>query len=186
MYEQKNWISGATQLLVEVSHSSVLTYSTFDFGRQQNFNCISTIVPRDIANTSVFKIREKLKLGLVAFVGTTHWLGNESHDRVEIVIGSGTSQFDILHLAQSDAINYSKNTEELIEIQEYDRNFGINIFHAETDTVEFAILNMPFNLLNFAVDIYEFCPDIVNQECGSIFNLIEIIEVTGQVLLWWD
>lgn len=187
MYEKANWTSSATQLLVEVSHSFVRTYSTFDFGRQQNFNCISAIVSREVANTSVFKIREKLEPGLIAFVGTTHWLGNESHDGVEIVIGSGNSQFDILRLAQSDAMNYSKNTEELIEkLQEYDRNFGIDIFHAETDTVEFVILNMPSDLLNFVADVYEFCPDIVNQGCGSVSNLMEIVEVTGQVLLWWD
>ncbi len=186
MSEQENWASSATQLFAEVSHT-VRRYSTFDFGRQQNFNCISAIVPRDIANTSVFKIRERLKPGLVTFVGTTHWLGNESHDGVEIVIGSGNSQFDILRLAHSDAINYSKNTEELIEkLQEYDRNFGIDIFHAETDTVEFGILNIPSDLLTFAEDIYKFCPDIVDQGCGSIFNLMEIVGVTGQVLLWWD
>lgn len=182
MYEQKNWVSGVTQLLVEVS-PTIRTYLTFDFGRQHNFNCISAIVPRNIANTSVFKIRGT---GLVTFIETTHWLENESHDGVEIVIGSGNSQFDILRLAQSDAINYSKNTEELIEIQEYDRNFGIDIFHAQTDTVEFVILNIPSDLLTFAEDIYKFCPDIVDQGCGSIFNLMEIVGVTGQVLLWWD
>lgn len=115
MNDQKNWASSATQLLAEVSHSFVRTYSTFDFGRQQDFNCISTIVSRDIANISVFKIREKLKPGLVAFVGTTYWLGNESHDGVEIVIGSENYQFDILRLAQSNAINYAKNNEELIQ-----------------------------------------------------------------------
>lgn len=42
---------------------------------------------------------------------------------------------------------------------------------------------MPSDLLNFAADIYEFCPDVVNQGCGSVSNLIETIEVTGQVLL---
>lgn len=52
--------------------------------------------------------------------------------------------------------------------------------------MEFAILNMPSDLLNLAADIYEFCPDIVNQGCGSVSNLMEIMEVTGQVLLWWD
>lgn len=56
MYEQENWASSATQLLAEFSYSVVRTYSTFDFGRQHNFNCISTIVHRDIANTSAFKI----------------------------------------------------------------------------------------------------------------------------------
>lgn len=57
----------------------------------------------------------KLEPGLVTFIGTTHWLVVESYDGVEIVIDSGNSQFDILRLAQSDAMNYSKNTEELIE-----------------------------------------------------------------------
>ena len=45
---------------------------------------------------------------------------------------------------------------------------------------------MPSNLLIFTQDIYKLCPNIVNQGCGSISNLIEIIDVTGQILLWWD
>jgi hypothetical protein len=45
---------------------------------------------------------------------------------------------------------------------------------------------MASNLLAFAEDIYKFCPDIVEQGCGSISKLIEIIDVTGQILLWWD
>lgn len=187
MTEEQNWHNEATQLLTQFSSSSVRMYSTFDFGRQKNFGCISIIVPHNTANAILLNIRKNLQPGLIAFTGTTQWLGDEKHDGVELVIGTGDSQFDILRIAQSDAANYGMDTKDLIEkLQQYDRDFGINIVHAQTDTVGFEILNMPSNLLTFAEDIYKFCPDIVNQGCGSISNLIEIIDVTGQILLWWD
>lgn len=185
--EQQDWRRDAAQLLTQTYNNSVRMYSTFDFGRQQNPDCLSTIVTCETDNTILLNLRKKLNPKLVAFIGTTQWLGKEKHDGVEVVVGLGSSQFDILRIAQSDAINYGMKTENLIEkLQEYDRNFGINIFHAETDTVEFEILSMSANLTSFAEDIYKFCPDIVNQGCGSISDLIEIIRMTGQVSLWWD
>ncbi|MFD1436224.1 DUF4253 domain-containing protein [Kroppenstedtia eburnea] len=34
--------------------------------------------------------------------------------------------------------------------------------------------------------LYELCPDIVNQGVGSMEALIEFVEITGRVWLWWD
>lgn len=185
--EQQDWRRDAAQLLTQIYSNTVRMYSTFDFGRQQNPDCISIIVTHDTDITILLNLREKLKPGLVAFIGTTQWLGKEKNDGAEVVVCLGSSQFDILRIAQSDAINYGMKTEDLIEkLQDYDRNFGINIFHAETDTLEFELVSMPANLTSFAEDIYQFCPDIVNQGCGSISELIEIIKMTGQVSLWWD
>ncbi len=106
---------------------------------------------------------------------------------MEIVVGKGGSQFDILHLGRSDACNYDMGTEDIIrKLQAWDRSYGIDIFHAETDIIELSLLKLPEDMQAFATDMYEFCPDIVDQGVGSVEALEEAIKDSREVYLWWD
>jgi hypothetical protein len=78
-------------------------------------------------------------------------------------------------------------TEDLIKhLKKYDDEYGIRIFHAETDTIQFDLVNLPSDLGAFARDLYQFCPDIVDQGVGSVAALKEAIREHRQVYLWWD
>ncbi len=123
----------------------------------------------------------------MAFIGTTQWLGDEQHEGAELVVGPGASQLDIPRLARTNATNYDMGTEDLVrKLREYDQDYGLDVYHAETDTIEFMLLNTPEDLSGFAVDLYEFCPDVVDQGVGSVAALEGSIEALGQVYLWWD
>ena len=177
----------AEKSLARLEAGQVRSYSNYEFGRARDARCRSVILPEEQAKASLPGLREDLPSGLVAFIGTTWWLGVEHNDGVEIVVGPGASQLDILRLARSAASNYDMGTEDLVEkLREYDQNHGIDIFHAETDTIEFTLRNTPSDLSGFAADLYEFCPDIVEQGVGSVAALEELIEALGQVYLWWD
>lgn len=92
-----------------------------------------------------------------------------------------------MRLAATDACNHDLGTEELIsKLEEYDEEHGIDVYLAETDTVEFALLSIPEDLPAFAADLYEFCPDIVDQGIGSVAELAEVVGAFGVVYLWWD
>ena len=45
---------------------------------------------------------------------------------------------------------------------------------------------MPEDLAAFADEVYDFCPDIVEQGCDSVEALAEAIAETSTVFLWWD
>lgn len=45
---------------------------------------------------------------------------------------------------------------------------------------------LPEDLYAFAASLYEFCPDIVEQGCGSVEALAEEIAREQTVHLWWD
>jgi uncharacterized protein DUF4253 len=174
-------------LLKRLSGQNARPYSTFEFGRAKDSSCLSVVVPEDQARPLVFDIRKQLPSGLLAFVGTTRWLGDEKHEGVEVVVGRGGSQFDILRLARSDACNYDMDTEDIIRrLRAWHESCGIDIFHAETDTIELSLLKLPGDVRAFARDVYEFCPDIVDQGVGSVEALEKAIEDYRQVYLWWD
>jgi len=165
----------------------VRPYSTYDFGRTKDERCASVVVPASETEALVFVLRKELERGLVAFVGTSRWLGDEKHEGVEVIVGPGESQLDVVKLARSDAVNYDMGTEEIVaKLKEYDEDFGIDIKRAETDTIVFGLVGWPRDLAAFAGDLYEFCPDIVDQGAGSVEALEEEIEATGRVYLWWD
>ncbi|HCS51524.1 MAG TPA: hypothetical protein DIW81_08000, partial [Planctomycetaceae bacterium] len=128
-------LDDAAARLAEISRASIRGYSNYDLGRNRDPKAKSVIAPHDRSQQLVAELREELGPNLICFIGTTRWLGDEEHDGDEIVIANGKSQFDILRVARSDAINYGMETEDLIKkLKEYDDQFGIDIFHAETDT----------------------------------------------------
>lgn len=178
----------AAKRLSEISGSPIRNYSTRDFGRERNPDARSVVVPKARARQVLQHVRDELGPELVAFIGTTQWLGNEQHaDGEEIVVANGNSQFEILRVAKSDAVNYDMLTDDLIKkLTEYDRNYGIDIFHAETDTIEFRFLKLPADLRAFCEDLYEFCPDIVDQGVGTVEALENEIRRSREVFLWWD
>jgi len=38
----------------------------------------------------------------------------------------------------------------------------------------------------FAEEVYQFCPDVVDQGAGSIDALAEEMKRTNALFLWWD
>lgn len=201
------WKTQVSRQLAELTGRSVRNYSTVDFGRDMNLDCISVVIeragmfdPRDLmdqleglsrareeAETLVFEIRKHLPPGTVCFVGTTRFPGNGPVDGAEIVVAPGDSQFDILRHARTDAINYDMGTNDLINrLKKYDQQLGIDIYHAETDTVEFILHSLPEDVNAFAEELYDFCPDMVDQGHGSVEELEDDLRDSKRVCLWWD
>jgi hypothetical protein len=50
----------------------------------------------------------------------------------------------------------------------------------------FIVLPTDQEMKSFAQEMYDFCPDIVEQGSGSIEELIEEIKETKKLALWWD
>lgn len=181
------WRLNAERILFSVTREPVRHYANYDFGRARDDEAVSAIIAEDDAMEMLQNVREELPSDLVAFIGTTRWMGTEQHDGVELVIAPGDSQFDILLTARPDAANYNMMTGDIIKkLQDYDRRYGIDIFQAESDTIQFMLLTPPADMNAFGDDLYDFCPDIVDQGVGSVDELIDIIHETQHVMLWWD
>jgi hypothetical protein len=146
------------------------------------------VVPEPSAGQLLQDVRQQLAPGVIAFIGTTRWLGSERHPGgTEVVIARGEDQFDILRVARSDAVNYGLGTEELVsKLRSYHEAHGIDLDHAETDTIEFGLARLPVPLAAFCADLYEFCPDIVDQGVGTVEGLEDEVRERRRVSLWWD
>ena len=178
-------------LLTEESSAPARVGCTHDFGREETKACASAVVPGEADGRAfevVQRLRKRLPAGWVAFVGTSRWLGEQKHDgSVEVVVGPGRDQLDILRLAQSDAINFDMDTEALVKkLRAYAAIVPIDIWHAETDAIELDLASVPPDLPAFTKDVYAFCPDIVDQGIGSVAELEKALAKTKRLYLWWD
>ena len=163
-------------------------YMTFDFGRERDDSAVSVVVAEAQALELVEQIRAELPDGLLAFAGTNRWLGDEVHDgKVEVVIGEGLNQYDILRLARSDAVNYGMMTEDLIAwFTARENEIEIDIWQASTDMIQAFVLSGPRDMNSFVADLYAFCPDIVDQGSGNKEDLREMVAGYRMLYLWWD
>lgn len=170
-----------------LSGCPVRPFATCDFGRDRNSAARSVVVAENDALLLVARVRAEIGPGLLAFIGCTRSLAEPPDHGSEVVVAQGNSQFDILRIAQSDAVNYDMETEDLIrKLEDYHSRYGIDVFHAETDTIEFRLETMPGDLATFCNDLYQFCPDIVDQGVGTVAEHEEEIAQSGTVFLWWD
>jgi hypothetical protein len=180
-------LDDATARLSVLAGKPARAFATRDFGREHNAAARSVVVRKNVAPELVERMRREIGPGLLAFIGCTRSLADPPDTGSEVVVALGDNQFDILRVAQSDAVNYDLETEDLVrKLQEYDSKFGIDIFHAETDTIEFKFRSVPDDLPAFCRDVYDFCPDIVDQGVGTVEKLEGEIARTGVVFLWWD
>jgi len=180
-------LDDAATRLATISGRPLRPYATRDFGRDRNSAARSVVVPESEAQHILEGIRAEIGPGLIAFIGCTRSLAEPPDEGSEVVVAHGSSLFDILRTAQSDAVNYDMDTEDIIrKLDEYHSKYGIDVFHAETDTIEFRFAALPKDLAGFCGDLYEFCPDIVDQGVGSVDELEKEIAKTGVVYLWWD
>lgn len=173
--------------LADVSGAAVRDFWTQDFGREKRVGGYSALVPETSAKALLLKLRERLPVGYVAFVGTSRNLDDSSVKGVELVLAHGNDQFDILRLAATDGVNYGLATGDIVaRLKKWDQQFGISIWQAETDTVQMDMKNKPANLGAFSKELYEFCPDIVDQGAGDLESLEEELRDDGAIYLWWD
>jgi len=185
-------LNEAGKRLAEIAQQPLRPYSTRDFGREQFVEARSVVIEDDLSIQRslniVDSLRSELGPGLVAFVGCTHHsLKRPREPGNEIVVGLGKDQFDILRIAATDAANYDISTEDLIKkLIEYDNKYGIEILQAGTDTVLFRLKSLPTNVRAFSEDVYQFCPDIVDQGVETIDALQKIVAEEKMVALWWD
>lgn len=173
--------------LADVSGETVRPFWTQDFGRAKRTGGYSVLIPEDSAKAMLLKLRAVLPPGYVAFVGTTRNLDDPSIHGVELVLARGNDQFDIVRLAATDGTNYAISTEDIVHrLKAWDQAFGIDIWQAETDTIQMDMKTQPKNLRKFSRELYKFCPDIVDQGVGDLESLEQDLREQHAIGLWWD
>jgi hypothetical protein len=92
-------------------------------------------------------------------------------------------KYEPLRDAGTNGINFDLNTDDVIaHLQQWDAKYGITLDDVKHDAVTVMFDKLPKDVAALAADIYEFCPDTIDQNFGCIAELVEMAEETGEDL----
>ncbi|PZU97319.1 MAG: hypothetical protein DCE90_07120 [Pseudanabaena sp.] len=81
----------------------------------------------------------------------------------------------------TNGCNYDIETEDIIQkLQEWDAKYGLEISEVNSDSLLLTFKNLPNDLTDLALEIYEFCPDTIDQGFGCAEDMIDILQKTEQ------
>lgn len=145
---------------------------------------IAVSVPEDRSDRILESLRHKLRpLKYMPFVVEM----NEGLKIDKIGVLKGTDQYAILRIMHTDGEDYEIANEDVIDrLMEWQKTSPFDIIGAGSDWVEIEFKTLPKDLNAFADEVYDFCPDTVDQGPASIEGLIKEIRRTNRLFLWWD
>ena len=105
----------------------------------------------------------------------------------QVAVLKADDMFQVVEVMGTNGWNYDISTQMLIErLRTWDQRYGLTLRGAGFDWFEAAFKRKPTNMLKFAKEVYEFCPDVVDQGTGTVEALEKEMKRSNNVYLWWD
>jgi len=87
----------------------------------------------------------------------------------------------------TNGTNYDIGTDRIIaHLGEWDRRYGMTLLGAGDDCVEVELARAPSDWGALAREVYEFCPDVVDQGAETVEALAAEMGESRRIFLWWD
>lgn len=136
------------------------------------------------ADLIVKKFARELKDKKLIVYKSAENYGNE--DDIITILQSNNKLEPFLFEA-TNGVNYDIDTQMIInKLKDWDSKYGIELEAVGPDFVSGKFKNKPANIPKFAKEVYDFCPDIVDQGVGSIEELEKSLADSNEFFLWWD
>ena len=112
---------------------------------------------------------------------------NYGNDDDVVTLLKSENKFEPLLFEGTNAVNYDIYTPQIIEkLKLWDSLYGIKLNGVGMDFISGEFKNKPKDIKKFAKEMYEFCPDIVDQGVGDIEGLEKTLKENNEFFLWWD
>ena len=90
-------------------------------------------------------------------------------------------KFEVVYERGTNGVNYDVTTDRIVEVLTgWDQRFGIEISEVSGDRVLVVFTSLPDDLGALAREIYETCPDVIDQGYGCMDDMVTAAEETGQ------
>lgn len=111
---------------------------------------------------------------------------NFGHQPDEVVV-TALDEAGYLAMVRPDAINYGMNHDAVMKrLAPWRPRYGLQLVGAGGDWIQFDITRPPADWQAFAHEVYELCPDVVDQGTGDVASLAREMESARTLYLWWD
>jgi hypothetical protein len=111
----------------------------------------------------------------------------DSGESKYLAVIKGKSDTEILKWRQTNGINYDIDNDSIIsKLQEWKLKSDFILLGAGMDWLQIQFIHQIPDFNEFAKEVYEFCPDIVDQGIGDVEKLAPELKKMNGVFLWWD
>lgn len=105
----------------------------------------------------------------------------------EIAIVANNGDIEYLKIVRTDGINYDLTAEDVLQKYiDWDSKYDLKLTGAGRDWLEAKIIEVNVDWNVFAKEVYEFCPDVVDQGTGTLEALETDMKESRTLYLWWD
>lgn len=99
------------------------------------------------------------------------------------IMKSANDPFAEIREAETSAPNFDLDTEAIIaELRRWQTLCTFSVTAAGTDRIEIEFATLPKAMDAFVRDLYDFCPDLVDQGTGCMAETIEAMKENGEEL----
>lgn len=145
---------------------------------------LSVEVRGDRSREVVARLRETLGPEYHVFLSRQGLFGDRL-DRVALL--RGEERWLPVRVMGTNGANYDVwNDDVLRRLDEWDARFGLVLTGAGDDWLQADFRTPPPDMAAFAAEVYEFCPDVVDQGTETVEALEKEMTVHNTVYLWWD
>jgi len=103
------------------------------------------------------------------------------------LVGTTSDPYKIMEFAETNGVNYEIATKDIIaKCKQWNKEFGIRLLSIGFDFCECEIENKDIDYKKLSNEVYQFCPDVVEQGTETVELLEREIKRTGRIFLWWD
>jgi len=95
--------------------------------------------------------------------------------------GGEHEKFADLYRQRTAAPNYDLDTDAIVKrLAQWDRDYGIHVVETGHDRLTVQFEKLPGDLDAFAVELEDFCPDLIHQHFGAMDEMVEHYEEMGK------
>ena len=142
-------------------------------------------VKHDAAFTTARKLQGVVGKDYFAFVSDQSFGIGDKPDQVSVL--RTTDPYEALRVMGTNGWNYDISPEMVAaQMRKWDSAFGLIIEGVGFDWLQASFKKQPADMQTFAKEVYEFCPDAVDQGIETVEALASEMKRTNSLYLWWD
>jgi hypothetical protein len=146
---------------------------------------VTVDVSQGDAFATVRRLRQVLGPGYLVFVSEQHFGIKGQRDQLSIL--RGNDPYALLRVMGTNGWNYNISPDSIIvRLQQWNAAFGLDLQGVGFDWLEAEFGRLPPDMLAFAREVYEFCPDVVDQGTDTVEALAQEMRRSNRLYLWWD
>lgn len=160
-------------------------------GNETHYFLTKGVVFQSVSEQKAHAIFDKYSDKIIAgnnYLFLTHLDFDETFNSLyDIVIIEGNDPFKIIEQIGTNGVNYDVYNQDVIQqLKAWNQEVAFKFIVIDVARIHAYMGKQPQDIKQFTSEVYEFCPDVIDQGYGSMEEMITDYQENKYFWLWWD